>query len=570
MLEAPDCPGFAIALSSMNWLNELFIHHSPIQATVVLAIIIALGTALGKLKVAGVSLGATFVFFVGILAASLGFGIDPQMLKFAQSFGLVLFVYEVGLQVGPGFFTAFKGEGLRLNAISTANILLGTALAVALAYLCDVPMSDMSGILSGAVTNTPALAAAQQTLSQLGIDARSSALGCAVTYPLGVVGVILAMVFIGKLPIAKRANHLPQDDGSEPYFATFQVKNPALFGAVLKEVVTLTPAKFIVSRIWRNGSEALSPDGDTALLADDRLMVVTEEHYLPQLTVLFGLQEKNQDWNRKDVDWDHLDGQLISKKIVVTQSSANGRKLGSLRLHNRYRINVSRVGRMGLNLLATPNLVLQYGDRLTVVGRAEDIEKAQAELGNANQTLKDPNLASIFVGITLGLMLGSLPIFVPGVTLPVKLGLAGGPIIAGILMGAYGSRLHLRTYTTRSANLMLRGIGLSLYLACLGLDSGVGFIDTMLRPEGALWIMLGFLITIVPVLIIALLCLKRGKLDLGTIYGTLCGSMANPMALTYANDSVEGDAPAVSYATVYPLGMFLRVVIIQVLLLFLL
>ena len=299
-------------------------------------------------------------------------------------------------------------------------------------------------------------------------------------------------------------------------------------------------------------------------------MVVTEEQYIPQLTVLFGLQDKSQDWNRKDVDWDHLDGQLISKKIIITQSSINGRKLGSLRLHNRYKLNVSRVGRMGLNLLATPNLVLQYGDRLTVVGRAEDIAKSEAELGNANQSLKDPNLASIFVGITLGLMLGSIPIFVPGVNLPVRLGLAGGPIIAGILMGAYGSRLHLRTYTTRSANLMLRGVGLSLYLACLGLDSGPDFISTMLRPEGALWIFLGFLITVSPVLLIAFWCLKWGKMDLGTIYGTLCGSMANPMALTYANDSVEGDAPAVSYATVYPLGMFLRVIIIQVLLLFLL
>ncbi|MBR3541345.1 MAG: putative transporter [Bacteroidales bacterium] len=554
----------------MNWLNELLILHSPIQATVVLACIIALGTALGKIRVAGISLGATFVFFVGIMAGSLGFAIDPQMLKFAQSFGLVIFVYEVGLQVGPGFFVTFKGEGIRLNAISTVNVLLGTAMAFGLAYACSVPIADMAGILSGAVTNTPALAAAQQTLDQLGIDSRSSALGCAVTYPLGVVGVILAMAFLNKLRIAQQANHPPQDDGKEPYFATFQLKNPALFDQKVKDIVNLTPAKFIISRIWRDADTTVTPVGETSLKADDRLMVVTEEQYIPQLTVLFGLQDKSQDWNRKDVDWDHLDGQLISKKIIITQSSINGRKLGSLRLHNRYKLNVSRVGRMGLNLLATPNLVLQYGDRLTVVGRAEDIAKAEAELGNANQSLKDPNLASIFVGITLGLMLGSIPIFVPGVNLPVRLGLAGGPIIAGILMGAYGSRLHLRTYTTRSANLMLRGVGLSLYLACLGLDSGPDFISTMLRPEGALWIFLGFLITVIPVLLIAFWCLKWGKMDLGTIYGTLCGSMANPMALTYANDSVEGDASAVSYATVYPLGMFLRVIIIQVLLLFLL
>ncbi len=554
----------------MDWLNELFTIHSPIQATVVLAVIIASGTALGKVKVSGISLGAAFVFFVGIMAGSLGLSIDPQMSRFAQSFGLVLFVYEVGLQVGPGFFATFKGEGIRLNVISTINVLLGTVLAVALAYWCNVPMADMAGILSGAVTNTPALAAAQQTLAQLGMDTSSSALGCAVTYPLGVVGVILAMAFVNKLRIAQEANHLPHDDGKEPYIATFQVKNPALFGLKLKDVAQLTPAKFVVSRIWREGDTAQSPDGNSELHSDDRLVVVTEEHFVAQLTVIFGLQDKTQDWNRKDVDWDHLDGQLILKKIIVTKSSANGRKLGSLRLHNRYRLNVSRVGRMGLNLLATPNLVLQYGDRITVVGRAEDIEKAEAELSNANEKLKDPNLASIFVGIFIGLALGSIPIFVPGVSMPVHLGLAGGSIIAGILMGAYGSRLHLRTYTTRSANLMLRGIGLSLYLACLGIDSGVNFIDTMLRPEGALWIVLGFLITVVPVLLVAFWCLKWGKMDLGTTYGTLCGSMANPMALTYANDSVEGDAPAVSYATVYPLGMFLRVVIIQVLLLSLL
>lgn len=553
----------------MDWLNEVFVSHSAIQATVILAIIIALGTALGKIKIAGISLGVTFVFFTGIFVGSLGLNIDPQMLKFAQSFGLVLFVYEVGLQVGPGFFGAFRGEGIRLNIISTVVVLLGTALAVALAYLTNIPISDMAGILSGAVTNTPALAAAQQTLSQFGVNTSTTALGCAVTYPLGVVGVILAMAFINRLSLAKRAPHQPQEDGNQPYVVTFQVKNPGCFGMQLQDVVRLTPAEFVVSRIWRKDNEVLSPDGRTELHADDRLMVVTEEKYLPQLSVLFGLQEKSENWNRKDVDWDHLDGQLVSKTIIVTQSSVNGRTLGSLRLHNRHRINVSRVGRMGLNLLATSKLVLQYGDRLVVVGRADDIEKAEQELGSRIHTLKDPNLASIFVGITLGLMLGCIPIFVPGVSLPVRLGLAGGPIIAGILMGAYGARLRLRTYTTRSANLMLRGVGLSLFLACFGLDSGDHFIETMLRPEGLLWILVGFLITVVPILVVGLWCLKWGKMDLGTTYGTLCGSMANPMALTFANDCVEGDAPAVSYATVYPLGMFLRVVIIQVLLLFL-
>lgn len=555
----------------MEWINEIFITPSPIQATVVLAIIIAIGTALGKIKVAGISLGATFVFFVGILAGHLGFAIDHDMLVFAQSFGLVLFVYEVGLEVGPGFVRSFLGSGIRLNWLCVINCLLGTVLAFGLAYAFDVPIEDMAGILSGAVTNTPALAAAQQTLSQLGVDASGAALGCAVAYPLGVVGVILAMAFLNKLALTRNASKTPRAEGvAQPYVATFLVKNPGCDGMMLKDVAKLTSAKFVVSRIWRNDTPADSPTGDTKLQANDHLMVVTEEKYIPQLTLLFGLQDKSEDWNRHDVNWDNLDGKLISRKIVVTRSEINGRKLGSLRLHNRYRVNVSRINRMGLHLLATPNLTLQYGDRLTVVGTAEALEKVETEMGGKIATLNDPNLASIFVGITIGLMLGCIPIFVPGVSLPVRLGLAGGPIIAGILMGAYGARLRLRTYTTRSANLMLRGVGLSLYLACLGLDSGQHFIETVMRPEGLLWIALGFVITVVPVLIMAVWCLKKEKMDVGTTYGMLCGSMANPMALTYANDCVEGDAPVVSYATVYPLGMFLRVVIIQVLLLFLL
>lgn len=555
----------------MEWIDEILITHSPIQATVVLAIIIALGTALGKVRVAGISLGATFVFFVGILAGHLGFVINHEMLIFAQSFGLVIFVYEVGLEVGPGFVRSFLGSGIRLNLISTANILLGTFLAVGLAYLFSVPIADMAGILCGAVTNTPALAAAQQTLSQLGVDASGAALGCAVTYPLGVVGVILGMAFLNKLKVVIRAAKHPQRESTaEPYIATFMIKNPACDGMKVCDIAKLTPAKFIISRIWRNETPADSPTGDTPLMINDHLMVVTEEKYLPQLTMLFGLQDKSENWNREDVNWDTLDGSLLSRKIVITRSEINGRKLGSLRLHNRYRVNVSRINRMGLNLLATPDLTLQYGDRITVVGTAEALAKVEVEVGGSVGSLKDPNLASIFVGITQGLMLGCIPIIIPGISLPVRLGLAGGPIIAGILMGAYGARLRLRTYTTRSANLMLRGVGLSLYLACLGLDSGQHFIETILRPEGFLWVGLGFIITVIPFLLMAVWCLKVEKLDVGTTYGTLCGSMANPMALTYANDSVDGDAPVVSYATVYPLGMFLRVILIQVLLLLLL
>ena len=554
----------------MSLINEIFIEHSPLQATVIVAIIIALGTALGKLRVEGVSLGATCVFFVGILAGHLGFSIAPEVLNFAQSFGLVLFVYEVGLEVGPGFVHSFLGSGIRLNVLSTVNVLLSTLLAVALAYALSIPMPQMAGILCGAVTNTPALAAAQQTLSQLGIDAAGTALGCAVTYPLGVVGVILAMALLNKMAMVRRAaERKAVENTASPYIATFLVKNPACDGMKLRDIVTLTASKFIVSRVWRGDSAPQSPTGDSVLRINDHLMVVTEEKYLAQLTMLFGVQDTTENWNRSDVNLDTLDGQLLSRNMVITSSEINGRKLGSLRLHNRYQVNISRINRMGLQLLAMPDLTLQYGDRITVVGRAEALEKVEAEIGGKVGSLKDPNLASIFVGITIGLMLGCLPIVVPGMSVPVRLGLAGGPIIAGILMGAYGARFRLRTYTTRSANLMLRGVGISLYLACLGLASGQHFIETVMRPEGLLWVALGFVITVVPVVIMAVWCFKVEKMDVGTTYGMLCGSMANPMALTYASDSVEGDAPVVSYATVYPLGMFLRVVIIQLLLLLL-
>ncbi|MDO4497622.1 MAG: putative transporter [Bacteroidales bacterium] len=555
----------------MELINEILIEHSAIQATIVLAIIITIGTALGKVKIFGLSLGVTFVFFVGILAGHLGCNIDPDMLTFAQRFGLVLFVYEVGLEVGPGFFRSFLGSGIRLNLISIVNIVLGTMLAFGLAYALSVPLADMSGILNGAVTNTPALAAAQETLSQLGIDATGAALGCAVTYPLGVVGVILAMAILNKTSMVKNAPKQPEgEDTKQPYVATFMVKNPACDGMKLRDLAHLTKAKFVISRLWKDDAPADAPTGDTELQLNDHLMIITEKKYLSQLTLLFGLQDKSENWNRDDVNWDELDGNLLSRNIVITRSTINGRKLGSLRLHNRYRVNVSRVNRMGLKLLATPNLTLQYGDRITVVGTAEALDKVEMEMGGKVGSLKEPNLASIFVGITLGLMLGCLPIMLPGMALPVRLGLAGGPIIAGILMGAYGARLRLRTYTTRSANLMLRGIGLSLYLACLGLASGQQFIETVMRPEGLLWIVLGFIITFVPIIIIAIWCLKVVKMDVGSTYGLLCGSMANPMALSYASECIEGDSPAVSYATVYPLGMFIRVVIIQVLLLMLL
>lgn len=549
----------------MEWLYNLFFEQSALQAVVILSLITAVGLGLGKIHIFGISLGVTFVFFMGILAGHLGFSIDPQMLTYAESFGLVLFVYALGLQVGPGFFSSFQRGGYRLNLLSLGVIILGTVMAVLLSRVTTVDLPDMVGILCGATTNTPALGAAQQTLKQLGEPTSGAALSCAVTYPLGVVGVILAILVVKKLFVrpSDMEDH-EHDDPNHTYIATFQVHNPAIFDKSIQDIGKSGYPKFVISRVWRDGAVSI-PTSDKILKENDRLLVITTEKDVPALTILFGEQE-NRDWNKEDIDWNAIDSKLISKHIVISRPEINGKKLGSLRLRNTYGINISRVLRSGVQLLATPGLVLQLGDRLTVVGEAAAIHNVEKVLGNTVKTLKDPNLASIFIGIVVGLIVGSIPIAVPGISSPVKLGLAGGPIIIGILIGSYGPRLHLVTYTTRSANLMLRGIGLSLYLACLGLDAGSHFFETVMRPEGALWIGLGFLITFVPVVIMALVALRLCRMDFGSTCGMLCGSMANPMALNYANDIIPNDNPAVSYATVYPLGMFTRVIIAQLIL----
>ena len=551
----------------MEWLNSLFFEHSALQAVVIMAIIIAAGLGLGKIRFWGISLGVTCVFFAGILAGHLGFSINPDMLNYAESFGLVLFVYELGLQVGPGFFSSFRQGGIQLNMLGFGVILLGTLMAILISKFGAIPMSDMVGILCGATTNTPALGAAQQTLKQLGEPTTGAALSCAITYPLGVVGVILAMIAVRKLFVRKQDIETAESEGNDQtYIATFKVRNPAIFDKNVKQIAEWSQRKFVISRLWREDKVSI-PTSETILQENDRLLITTTDKDAAHLTILFGKQEP-EDWNKQGIDWDALDNKLVSKDIVITRPSLNGKKLGSLRLRNTYAINISRVTRSGIRLLATPGLVLQLGDRLTIVGETNALQEVEKVLGNATNTLRDPNLAAIFIGIVLGLVLGSIPIAIPGISTPVKLGLAGGPIVIGILIGSFGPRFRLVTYTTRSANLMLRGIGLSLYLACLGLDAGAHFFETVMRPEGALWIGIGFAITFIPVVLMALFALRISRLDFGSTCGMLCGSMANPMALNYANETLPGDNPAVSYATVYPLSMFSRVIIAQIILMF--
>ena len=552
----------------MNWLQEAFLEPTMVQAVIIISLVSALGLYLGRIKIFGISLGITFVFFAGILAGHLGIVVNKDMLYFAQSFGLILFVYALGLQVGPGFFSSLKKGGVAMNLMWLGVILLGLIMTVGLHWVSGVSLSNMVGLLCGAVTNTPALGAAQQALLQ--IDPTNTkgvtdmALACAVAYPLGVVGVILAIIILRALFADKKQKDLKEQRDTTTYVAEFHVSNPAIYEKSIKDVMKLTDKHFVISRVWRNGKVSI-PTSDTLLHEHDHLLIISVKSDVENIKVLFGEQE-NVDWNKADIDWNAIDSQLISRRIAVTRNRVNGVKLGSLRLRNLYGINITRVNRAGIDLLASPDLRLQIGDRLTIVGEANSVNTVGKILGDEIKRLNNPNLLAVFIGISLGMLLGALPITLPGMSTPVKLGIAGGPIIVGILMGAFGPRFHLTTYTTMSANLMLRQLGIIIYLAGLGIDSGVHFFETVFRAEGLLWIGLGFLLTIVPVLIVGFIASQFFKLDYAHNVGMLCGSMANPMALSYANTTVDGDEPSVSYATVYPLSMFIRVISAQLVL----
>ena len=540
---------------------------SALQAVTVISLICAVGLALGKVRVLGVSLGIAFVFFAGIMAGSIGLSVDTRMLSYCETFGLVLFVYTLGLHVGPNFFGSLRHEGMQLNAWAFAVIILGTVMAMLLTLVTPISIPDMVGVLCGATTNTPALGAAQQALKNAGMSGGSAALATAVTYPLGVLGVILAIIVLRKCVVKPGDLEIRKnEEDDETYIAQFVVTNPALEDRTIAQLKQITHLEFIISRIWR-GRQVIVPFAETQLHLYDNILVVTKKEEAETLTMLFG-EKTATDWNREQIDWNHIDSKVESHIIVLTRTVLNGKRLGQLRLRDVYGVNVSRVLRGDVKLLATDDLRLQYGDRLTVVGEPKAVEHAERYLGNSVKTLNEPNVGSIFLGMILGLILGTIPILLPGMDAPVRLGIAGGPLIMGILVGALGPRMHFISYTTRSASLMLRRLGLALYLACLGLDAGSGFLETVVRPEGLLWIGAGFMLTILPVIIIGTIALHTRKFDFGTICGILCGSMANPMALTYADDTIKGDTPSISYATVYPLSMFVRVIIAQVIIMF--
>ena len=523
----------------MEWIESLFTIHSAVQSIVVLSLIVSLGLALGKIHIRGISLGVAFVFFIGIVAGSLHLSASPEMLNFAETLGLSLFVYALGLHVGPNFIGMMRHDGVSLNAWSMALIALGTVMALSLCLVLPVSVPDMVGILCGATTNTPALGAAQQALSNAHLSSSGAALGCAVTYPLGVVGVIFAMILLRKFFVT------PDDlqphnanDEDQTFVGQFVVVNPAIAGKTLAKVSQMTHNHFIVSRIWR-GDDVIVPNASTIIQSGDNVLVVTRRDEVSAMEVLFGKRvEKN--WNRDHIDWNAIDSSVESRVVVMTRTKLNGKPLGSLHMRQIYGVNISRVMRGDIKLLATDSLHLQYGDRVTVVGTPDNINHAASFLGNAIQDLNEPNLSAIFFGLLLGLAVGMIPFSIPGMSTPVKLGIAGGPIIMGIIIGALGSRAHFISYTTRSASLMLRKFGLSLYLACLGLAAGKDFFATIIRPEGLLWVGVGFLLTVLPLIIIGVIALKTKKFDFGTICGLLCGAMANPMALSYANETIKG------------------------------
>ncbi len=550
----------------MDWILDILMHHSAWQAVIVISMISACGLFLGRVKVFGISLGVTFVFFMGIFFGHLGLTIDSGVLEYAEDFGLALFVYALGVQVGPGFFSSLRKSGLKMSMLALLVVLIGTIMTVLLPSVMGISLPDAVGIMCGATTNTPALGAAQQALAQLGQPTSGSALGCAVTYPLGVVGVIFAILLMNKTIVHKHERVAREGEASNHTFiAAYHVLNPGVYDKTVGQLADISHEQFVISRLWRNGKVTI-PSSSTMLEKNDRILVITNEQSGDAMRILFGEQEPT-DFNKADIDWNAIDSKLVSRRIILTRSEMNGKHLGSLKLRNHYGVNVTRIYRSGVRLLATPDLRLLLGDRITVVGEEASIKNVEKKLGNAVKNLDEPNLISIFIGLTIGLLMGLIPISLPGISAPVKLGLAGGPIIAGILMGTFGPRLHMVTYTTQSVNLMMRALGLTAYLACLGLESGSDFFATVVRPEGLLWILVGFLLTIVPVLVVGVIALKVMKIDFGSISGMLCGSMANPMALDYATDTLKSDSTSVAYTTVYPLCMFVRVILAQVILL---
>ena len=538
------------------------------HSVLILSLVIAFGIMLAKIKVAGVSLGITWILFVGIVFGHFDMTLNEHLLHFMKEFGLILFVYSIGLQVGPGFFSAFKKGGLTLNLLAMLVVFLGVVITIILHFVTGTPITTMVGILSGAVTNTPGLGAAQQANSDLnGIDAPEIALGYAVAYPLGVVGIILSLI---ALKYILRINTKTEEAEAERGLGhiqeltvrpiSFEIRNEAIDGKKIKDIRPLMNRDFVISRVqYHDGQGTELANSDTVLHLNDKILVISTPKDIEAISVFFGKQI--------DMQWEQLDKKLISRRILITKPELNGKMLSQLKIRNNFGASITRVNRSGVDLVAAPQVQLQMGDRVTIVGSELAVSHAEKVLGNSMKRLDHPNLIPIFLGIALGCILGSTPFVFPGIPQPVKLGLAGGPLIVSILISRFGPQYKMITYTTMSANLMLREIGISLFLACVGLGAGKGFVETVIYDGGYVWVGYGVIITIVPLLIAGLVGRYVFKLNYYTLIGVLGGSTTNPPALAYSNDLTSCDAPAVGYATVYPLTMFLRVLTAQILIL---
>ncbi len=554
----------------MDWLYSLLFEDGVAHTVLLLAFVIAFGIMLGKIKIFGISPGMTLVLFVGIAVSHFGFRVEHHILHFVKEFGLILFVFAVGLQVGPGFFASFKKGGVKLNMLAMCVVVLGVLTTIIIHFVTGIPIPTMVGIMSGAVTNTPGLGAAQEASADMsgGMTDPTIALGYAVAYPLGVVGIILSIIsirYIFRINLDTETQRLQAESDAQNNAAetlSLAVKNPAIFGSDIKTISELVSRKFVVSRVCHEDGRIEIASSTTVLNEGDKVLVVTSPAEAKAIIAFIGVPI-----DMSAADWKKLDSALVSRRILVTRSEINGRTLGQLKLRAAFGINITRINRSGLDLIAQPGLQLQLGDRVTVVGSEQAIAAVEKVLGNKMQRLNEPNLIPIFTGIFLGILLGSIPFAFPGIPQPVKLGMAGGPLIIAILISVFGPKYKLVTYTTMSANLMLREIGICLFLACVGLGAGENFVKTIVEDGGVKWIGLGFIITVLPLVIIGIVGRSIYKLNYYTLMGLLAGSTTDPPALSYANTAAGNDAPSVGYATVYPLTMFLRVLFAQLLIL---
>lgn len=558
----------------MDWIVSLFTETSVAHDVLVYSLVIALGVLLGKIKFFGISLGVTFVLFVGIVAAHFGFSIaNASLLNFIRDFGLILFVFSIGMQVGPGFFSSFKKGGMQMNLLAFIVVMLNVAVALTIYYTTDVKIAQIVGILSGAVTNTPGLGAAQQALETLDPakvgSANDLSMGYAAAYPLGVVGIILSMILlkvIFRVKIEDEQKEIEtenEDSTLKPFVVTFKVENALIFGKTIGEMHAIIDHNFVVSRLKVNETgEVVVPTSKTVINKDDLLLTVCSAQDETAFQSFIG--------HEVDTEWEEeKQSNVVSRRILVTKSHYNGRTLGSLRLHNGYNLNPTRVNRAGLDLLASPNLALQVGDRITVVGDPAHIERLATRLGNSMKRLHEPNMITMFIGIFLGIIVGSLPIAIPGMSASMKLGLAGGPLVVAILLSRFGYKFKLTTYTSTSASLMLREVGICLFLASVGLGAGEHFAETVFNSTGLMWVLWGFIITFIPLVIMSVIARAKFKFNYLSILGIMSGSYTDPPALAYSNKVANNDAPAVAYSTVYPLSMFLRVITAQLIVLIL-